>query len=142
MLFVMSSIIFLFFVLLVVKEFLSEKIKTDFCVLCGAVSATWFVFLIAYFVGLFENKTILALLIGGSVVGFLYFIGAKVSVPLKIFRLPFFLTMLTVAYSVIELSFDLRTFVVIILLWIVFFVFFMYKNTKIIEKIISCCRDW
>lgn len=141
MLFVIGSIVFLFFILLVAKEFLPEKLKTNFCALCGAVSLTWFTFLILYFVGLFSDKIILALLMGGSVVGFLYFVGKKVIDSWKLFRLPFFLTLLITTYSVIELSFDIRTFIVIILLWLVFSVFFLYRNTGIMQKIIACCRD-
>lgn len=143
MLLVVSSVVFLFFVLIFVKEFLPEKVKNDFCALCGAVSLTWFVFLILYFAGLFHDKIILALLIGGSVVGFLYFVGKKVSDSLKLFRLPLFLTLVIVAYSIIQLPADWKNILLFIGgLWTIFTVMFLYKNNKIVQKIIACCRDW
>ncbi|MBI4140833.1 hypothetical protein HY485_03265 [Candidatus Woesearchaeota archaeon] len=131
---VVVSIIVLFFVLLGVKELLPARFKKFVCALCGAVVLTWLGLLFASY----SDTVVIALLMGGSVVGITYVVSEK----FPLFRLPVFLTLLFVAYSVIKLSFDARSVVLIVLLWVLFTAVFLYKNNKLIEKIVACCRNW
>src|SRR3989344_2486368 len=95
---VLISIFVLFFVFLFLKEFLPQRIKSKFCALCAAVTVTWLSFLIVFYNNFFQDKTILAILMGGTVVGVLYVLWRKY----KFFLLPIFLTLVAIAYFIIE----------------------------------------
>ena len=82
---ILVSITLLFFVLLIIKEFIGSKLKKNFCAICGAVVLTWLALLILYWLGIFQNKIILALLIGESALGIFYVVERKVREKLKIF---------------------------------------------------------
>ena len=131
---VVVSIIILFFVLLGVKELLPERFRKFVCALCGAVVLTWLGLLFTSY----SDIVVIALLMGGSVVGITYIVSEK----FPLFRLPVFLTLLFVAYSVIRWSFDVSVMALLALLWVLFAGVFLYKNKKLIEKIIACCRNW
>ncbi len=135
------SVFILFFVFLFVKEFLPKKIKTIFCALCTAVAITWLGFLLAFYKNVFHDKVIIALLLGGTVVGILYVLWKKY----KFFLLPIFLTLVAMAYSIIE-KFEKNALFFVIFVWFLFFIIFLFKKNKFIKKsinkIIACCRNW
>lgn len=143
---IFSSITLLFFVLLIIKEFISAKFKKNFCTICGAVFLTWLGLLVLYFLGIFQNKIILALLIGESILGIFYFVETKVKKRLKVFRLPFLLTLILLAYLLLEIPKDIIIDTVfLIILWFVFILIYLYngngKIKKLGEKLIKCCRE-
>src|SRR3989344_4434368 len=89
----------LFFLLLMFKAL----IKKEFCVLCGAVSVTWMVLLILHWQNLFRDATIIALLLGMSMLGAFYGVEKKVPKKIRLFRLPFLLSLLVSGYSLLSI---------------------------------------
>ena len=143
---ILVSITLLFFVLLIIKEFIGSKLKKNFCAICGAVVLTWLALLILYWLGIFQNKIILALLIGESALGIFYVVERKVREKLKIFRLPFLLTLIFLAYLLLEIPKDIIIDIIfLIIIWIVFILIYLYrgnrKTKRIIKKLVKCCME-
>ena len=141
--FLILSIILLFFIFLGVKEL----IKKEFCVLCASIFVTWVSFLALYLIGIFKDPIIIALLIGQSIVGIFYVIESKVKEELKLFRLPFIITLIIFGYSLFEIPKDfVNAISSLLLIWVVFGLTYFYranKSTKIfVNKIIECCKRW
>lgn len=143
---ILAIITILFFILLIIKKFLSNKLKKNFCVLCGAVVLTWIGLLVLYFLGIFQNKIILALLIGESTLGIFYLVEKKVKEKLKIFRLPFLLTLILLAYLLLEIPKDIIIDAIfLIVIWVAFILIYLFQSNGKIKKIgrrlIECCRE-
>lgn len=141
------SITILFFVLLFFKGLLSERLKEKFCVVCTAVSLTWIVLLILYWLDIFNNQIILALLIGGSTVGIFYLVDGMVDEKFKIFRLPFLLTIIIIGYLLIMIPSDIIKIIVLLLaLWLMFIIIFVHRNNRkmnsFVKKLLECCKKW
>src|SRR3989338_7177930 len=83
----------LFFLFLILRNF-SKKI----CVICLSVSLTWVVLLSLYFLDIFTDKTLIAILMGQTSLGLFYLFYDKLSV----FKLPFILTFVSLIYFVLE----------------------------------------
>ena len=140
---VLISILVFFALLMGVKELSKKK----FCVLCGAVSLTWFSLLVLYWLGIFLDKLIIALLMGSSVLGVFYLAEKKVKESWKLFGLPFYLTLVYLAYLVLEGLESLgKAALVLVSLWVVFGFLFVYKNNNqigsFVKKLIECCKNW
>lgn len=136
-----------FFVLLIVKKILDgKKFAKKVCALCGAVTMVWITLLLLLWTGIYTNKTMVALLMGGSVVGILYSAEQHLKERLKLFRLPFYLSLLLVSYVAINGALDLPSFGIIVFVWIVFILLYIYQRDArfkgIVDRIIACCRDW
>jgi|SRR3989344_3123941 len=143
---ILASITILFFALLIVKKFIGEKLKKNFCAICGAVSLTWLALLALYWLGIFQNKIIIALLLGGSIVGIFYLVERKVRERLKIFRLPFLLTLIFLAYLLLEIPKDIIADAIFLaVLWGVFILIYLYQGNRkirgIAKNLIKCCRE-
>ncbi|HLC97399.1 MAG TPA: hypothetical protein VJC21_01300 [Candidatus Nanoarchaeia archaeon] len=133
-----------FFLLLLLVQAITKK---QFCALCGAVFLTWALLLVLYFAGSFDNTVIIALLLGQSTLGVFYLAEKKVAEPLKLFRLPFLLTLIVLAYTMLTLSPVTRTLLLVLgSLWLIFVVLYVYRQNRkfktLVEKIIACCRNW
>ena len=141
-----TSIIVFFFVLLGVKEFFSTKTKNKICVICLSITLTWISLLISLYFNFFSDKTILAILMGQTTLGIFYLLESKVKEKLKIFRLPFLLSLILIAYSLIELVFIIKAFSIILILWGVFICIYLFQNNKktnsFVNKLIECCKKW
>src|SRR3989344_2085115 len=125
--YIFLMIIVLFFVILIIKNF----IKKEFCAICVAVSLVWIFLLVLNKIGLFDNLILIALLAGESVLGVFYLVEKKVSVDFKFFRLPFLLSLIFTAYSLL-IAVDLSVLKLLSVLWLFFWVIFLYrKNEKI-----------
>ena len=98
--------ILLFFILLVIKNFFKEH-RERFCVICVTVSLTWVVLLVLFWLKLFEDKIIIALLMGQSILGVYYILEGQVKEELKIFRLPFLLTLIIIGYLLLTIANEL-----------------------------------
>lgn len=135
------GITILFFVLLGVKELFSKKIKKRFCIVCLAVSLTWIALLGLHFLGLFQDKILIAILIGQSSLGLFYVLYDK----LNVFKLVFLLTLTSGIYFVFE-GLVFRALYFLLILWVLFFVFYLFKRNKNLgifaNKIVECCRKW
>lgn len=135
----------LFVLLLIVKVIF----KLNFCVLCGAVSLTWISLVGLFWAGLFEDILLIALLMGGSIVGIYYLVEKKVREQLHIFRFPFFLTLVFWAYLLLKFEFNASVFIVaglVVFLWLICgFLYFFRNNAKfksVVSKLIDCCKNW
>lgn len=140
---IFASIISLFIVLLIIKK----MNKFRFCVICASVLLTWIGFLVLYWLGLFDELILIAVLMGGSVVGFYYWLEKRTKEFLHLFRLPVLLTMILLTYVLLNKVEDAVSIIVLILvLWAVFGLLYAHKNNsnvhQVIARIIACCRDW
>jgi len=116
------------------------------CALCGAVSSTWIVLLVMFYVGLFNNPVLLGILMGGSIVGAMYLLEQKLPEHFQIFKFPFFLTFVSATYFVILQSFAFEAVVVPFLLWVCMGAIYAGRNSNSLKtlgrKIIECCKNW
>lgn len=142
LLYIFATIVMLFAFLLVVKKWL----PITACVICVSVSLTWIGLLVLYRLSRFNDPVILAILIGGSIVGLYNMLEKRVSTKLTIFRLPFLLSLMYMAYVAITFTFNLPTISLIVALWIVLGFAYVYRNkpivNQIVKNVIKCCGEW
>lgn len=144
--YILLAIIALFFVFLIIKGSI-KRFKKKFCAICAAVSITWIYLIISYWLGTFENKTIIALLMGLSILGIYYIAEEKANEKLKIFRLPFLLTLIVISYSLLIIPSDIIKIIALLLtLWLIFAFLYFYRNNQniksFVKKIVECCKRW
>ena len=142
---VLLGISVMFFVLLGIKAVFKEKLK-KLCVICASVSLTWIFLLILYFLERFENLTLIALLMGGTVVGLFYLWERKTKKQKLIFRLPVLMTFLAIAYFILTKKILIGVLVLIAVLWLIFSIIYLYRKNKnfnsLVNKIVECCKKW
>lgn len=139
---ILIGIVVLFFILLALKNIFNIK---KICVICVSVSLMWIVLLILYFLKIFNDKIIIAILMGHTSLGIFYIWEKKVRKNALIFRLPLLLTFIFIIYSVLE-SFKFDSLIFIIALWVLFFIIYLFRTKKsigkFVNKIIECCKKW
>lgn len=149
--YIFAAITLLFFILLFLKTIIRKSRKFEFCVICASISLTWISLLILFYLGFYKDAILIALLMGGSIVGVFYFLESLVEKTkkkqLKLFKLPFLLTLIFVAYLIISpSSLDVLVIVFLGILWMLFLLVFLYKKNKrlkrITNKLIECCKRW
>ena len=132
----------LFIVGLTAKH-LSER---RFCVICASVSLTWLIFLILYWTDNFHDPILLSLFMGQSIAGLYYFVEKRVPKVLRIFGLPFLLSLTAGFYMLIKTELALTAFGLLLGLWLTAWLIFSYRNDpgkKTIAKILAkCCEDY
>ncbi|MEK7176847.1 MAG: hypothetical protein AAB719_00915 [Patescibacteria group bacterium] len=133
-----------FFVLSLIARTITRK---DFCALCASVTLTWLTLLILRFTGAEVDSLVLAILLGGSAVGLMYYFFSGKSDMVQIFKFPFVISLFWAISLVLLVNGEwLRDLGIIILVWIVFFtVYLFYKNDRLKEigrKLIECCKNW
>ncbi len=119
-------------------------VKRDLCALCLSVSLTWVGLLILQKVGLFGNTVLLALLMGQSVTGIFYMLKDRVPKVLRIFTLPFFLSLTAVAYVLITSDYIIWTFLLLTAVWIAGWVIFAVRDDPgaqpLATVVMNCCE--
>lgn len=143
---ILGSIAVLFVVLLIFKDVIMKN-KLKFCVICVAVSLTWITLLVLFFLKKFTNTTLIAILMGQSILGIYYLLEKRVKEDLKLFRLPFLLSAIVVGYSFFDIADDIAKIVIsLVILWAFFIFLYLYRSkprvNKFVKKIIACCKDW
>ena len=109
-----------------------------FCVLCVSISLTWLGLLGLYKLNRFYNPILLGLLIGQSITGLYYLAIKKLDRSLRIFTLPFVLTLTALSYFVITSFNDvLPVFGLLSGLWLAAYLVFVYKLDHTTKSIIS-----
>ncbi|HIH13156.1 MAG: hypothetical protein QT02_C0004G0053 [archaeon GW2011_AR9] len=138
------GITFLFFLFVILKATALRR-YTHTCAICIAVSGTWIILLILWWLGWFENTIIIALLMGQSITGIFYLLEKKVPERWTFFRLPFITSLLIIAYAALkgDIGYALMF---ISLLWLLFGLIFAYQQNApvktMVKKIIECCKRW
>jgi len=136
----------LFFIFLGIKELISKNSKKEFCVICASVFLTWVLLLILNSLNSFQNKILIAILIGESTLGLFYLINKKFK-SMEIFKLPLILTLIVFGYTLLEgFSYGNEFLIFMGVLWLFFgFIFFFRKNMtfrKFANKLVECCRNF
>ena len=131
----------LFAAVLVVKHALSLKV----CVLCSSIFLTWTSLLVLYKLGKFNDVVLLSLLMGQCVTGVYYMLDKRVKPALKIFTLPFFLSLTALFYLVIIGKTLLAPLFVLLGLWVVAYIIFAWRNDPgkklVSQAVMDCCKD-
>lgn len=139
---VFLGIIGAFYVVLGVKS----ALKLSVCSICAAVVLSWLSLATLRSLGWFEDDTLLALLMGMSVVGGYYLWERHAKSEQLVFRLPALLTLVFMAWSVVRFQIDLTVLIVLFLVWLLHGMSYVYRNNPRIkprvDKIIACCSDW
>lgn len=141
MFYIFLAITLLFIANLVIKNFL----KKPFCSLCVAVASTWLILLIFYKTNHFSDQVLLGLLVGQSITGIFYLAYRRMPKTLRIFSLPFVLSLTALLYMLITSEIQLPTLGLLVILWIVSWIVFTYRDDpgkKNIAKVFAkCCED-
>ena len=141
MFYIFLAISLIFIASLIIKNLVNKA----FCSLCVAVASVWLVLLFLYKTGRFSDGILLALLIGQSITGIFYLAYRKLPKSLRIFSLPFFLSLTAVFYTLITADIQLAVFILLAVLWLAAWIIFTYRNDpakKAVAKILAkCCED-
>ena len=108
---------------LLAKHLLNRR----FCVVCASVSLTWLGLLGLYYFDLFDDTILLAILMGQSITGLYYFIDKKVAKSLRIFSLPFLLSLTAAVYMLIKTEIIIAAFVLLLAAWLVCWLIFSLR---------------
>ncbi|NIO42897.1 MAG: hypothetical protein GTO41_23720 [Burkholderiales bacterium] len=133
----------LFVGLLVVKSITRWR----FCVICTSISVTWVALLVLYWLGLFDQPVIIAVLMGQSIVGLYYFIEKATDEVFHIFRLPLLLTLTLGALVALDVTTDLTVSLgLIATVWSAMLFLYSYRRNPrmkiVVDRVIACCKDW
>ena len=144
---ILLGITVLFFLILIIKNTLAKRFNKKICVICVSVFLTWLFLLILYYMNFYENTIILSILIGQSTLGIFYLFEKISRKEFTVFRLPFLLTLILIATSLIKIQEDLfYSIIFIMILWATFTLFYFYRQNnkinKFVNKIIECCKKW
>ena len=135
---ILVGIIALFFILLILKNIFNVK---KACTICLSVTLTWIALLVLYFLKIFNDGIIIAILMGQTSLGIFYMLQDK----LGVFKLPWLLTSILTIYFILN-GFVISSLYFILGLWISFLFIYLFKTnrniSKLAKKIVECCRKW
>ena len=125
---------------------IKRRLSLQVCALCVSIFVTWTVLLFLYRTNHFHDSVLLSLLIGQSVTGLFYLLKKRVAPLLRIFTLPFFLTLTSVFYFAITLTKDvLAPLLVLLSLWIGAYIIFAWRNDpgkkQLSDAVMTCCEE-
>lgn len=139
---VLLGIITLFTLVLILRSITSLPL----CALCTAVSITWGVLVVLLYTGHTTDPTLIGILMGGSIVGLVYFLQQKIHSNYKIFTFPLFLTLISFTYTLIEKTIATNTLIILSLIWILMIGIHVFQNNTYLntigKKIVACCKNW
>ncbi|HLG90643.1 MAG TPA: hypothetical protein VI336_00550 [Candidatus Saccharimonadales bacterium] len=123
----------------------NQKSKRKICAICAAVSLTWLLLFILYKTGTYKDTVLLSLLTGQSITG-LYYLGLRrLPKSLRIFTLPFFLSLTAIFYLLITEKFVLAAFGLLTALWVAAWVIFINRKDPgkkpLAQAVTNCCED-
>lgn len=117
--------------------------RWDLCALCLSVSLTWIGLLILHKTEIFTDTALLAILMGQSVTGVFYMLRDRVPRVLRIFTLPFFLSLTAVSYILITSDFIISSLMFLAVMWIGAWIIFASRNDPgtqpLATAVIECC---
>jgi len=120
------------------------------CAICFATSGAWIVGLIYVLINKNSVKEIdtisLGILMGGSVVGSMYYLFSKLSEDKQLFKLPYLISLFALTHLVITQKFTGLTIVGVGVLWAIFLLLYSIRNNNYFKRgishIIRCCKNW
>jgi len=143
----MSLVILLligYFALALIVQKIASK---TFCAMCVSVTLSWATLVILYFKNLYTDPLIIGILMGGSVVGLVYYLFREKK-KFEMFKFPFLISLFWLIYIIIGYPSNSLAKDVLILvgIWVIFVVVYIfYSNGKIRNlgrRIIECCKNW
>ncbi|MDZ4231288.1 MAG: hypothetical protein U1C52_00645 [Patescibacteria group bacterium] len=142
-----SNILLLIVALFAFYLILRSILKVKFCVLCAAVATTWIGLLAASFYGVAVDSLSIGILMGGSAVGVMYLLEAKLPEGWSILKLPFLLTLFALIYVLLaKIPIDIKLSATLLALWAIFLTVFIFQSNGKLEdigrKLIECCKNW
>ncbi|KAA3625766.1 MAG: hypothetical protein DWQ02_21205 [Bacteroidetes bacterium] len=144
MMYLLTSLVFLFIVGIFVKKYIP-----NLCALCFAVSTTWLAGLVYTKLNVKGlggiDTTALGILIGGSAVGGMYYIFRHGNPKWEVFKLPYLLSTFTVIYFLLVWDIELVAFIFLGILWMIFFLVYLFRGqgfSNWFNKIVECCKNW
>lgn len=138
----------LLFLTLLFGFFLFLRAYTSFriCALCAATALTWMTLLVIDVAFISVDPVIIGILMGGSVVGLMYFLEEKFHPRYQIFKLPYLITTLSIVYVLLGGEITSILLILLIGLWVIFSLLYLMRNSeglrKSIQHIIECCKNW
>ncbi|MDP3880770.1 MAG: hypothetical protein Q8Q32_01125 [bacterium] len=137
---IIIAVLFLLFLLL--RAVFSLKV----CAICAAVSGSWIVLLLLFYFGFGVDAVLIAILLGGSIVGLMYLLEGTLAKQYGIFRLPYFLSALVIAYMLLGGAIEIAAVFALATIWLLAIIVFWGRKKKgfkdLVKKIIECCREW
>lgn len=121
-----------------------RKSSRKLCAICAAVALSWLILLVLYKVGSYSSGLLVGILMGQSITGFFYFGQKRLPKALRIFTLPYFLSMTAIAYFLISDNFVWPAFLFLAALWVIAWLIFINRSDpakKLAETVIDCCED-
>lgn len=132
---------FLFFLLL--------RRRWPVCALCGAVTVTWIALLVLYYFEYSVDPTLIAILMGGSLVGSGYYLAARLPDRWEVFKLPWLITGIAVIYWLLTegRGWEPEALMVVLTVWLVTAaVEFGGRSSQTLRgagrQLVECCRNW
>ncbi|MEX0918897.1 MAG: hypothetical protein WDZ85_02960 [Candidatus Paceibacterota bacterium] len=136
------GITILFVIFIALRSVFSLKV----CALCGAVSVAWLTLIVFFYAGDEINPVLIGLLMGGSIVGGMYLLEQKLPAKYQLFKLPYFLTLVSVAYFILTKKIITEAVFVLLLVWFSFSLIYLGGRAEKLKfvgrKIIECCKNW
>ena len=119
------------------------------CALCFGVSGAWVAGLLWFWLGLEGvDPLLLALLLGASASGGMYWLSSKLEKKWQVFKLPFFLSALALFALLLrpQWALDWWLWLILALLWGLAGLIFVWRESpgmkKIFERVVECCKNW
>jgi len=138
----LNTIIILISALFIIFVILRSYTPIKVCALCTAVFSTWILLLTLFYAGLSIDPLLIGILMGGSIVGSMYLLERKLPEKYTVFKLPFFLSLISIVYFLLNKEVILGSVIIVGGIWIIFVIFYLNNEKRFIQKIIKCCRNW
>lgn len=127
----------------------SSLTRYEVCALCIGISFTWLTLLGLHWSGTrLIDPIVLALLMGGSAVGLMYYLAARAPARYSLFKLPFLVSVLLAVYGVLRGigAMQWTPIMLVVGLWIAFGVLHVWRENprlrRVGERLIACCKNW
>jgi len=131
--------------LFIVGLIYNQRSKKALCAICASIALTWLLLLILYKTDAYQDTVLLSLLMGQSITG-LYYLGVRrLPKSLRIFTLPFFLSLTAIFYLLITAKLVLGAFAFAAAWWLVAWLIFVWRDDpgkkRLSNAVINCCED-
>lgn len=120
-----------------------NKLNLRICAMCVSIAITWLGLLLLYKLSRFHDPILLAILMGQSISGLFYTLKDRVPKELRIFTLPFFLTLTAIFYALVTSKLVVPAFVLLAVLWTAGWLIFTSRNDPgkkdLANATMDCC---